>query len=1042
MSTGAGLVGRDQLLAQLRRAAQDAAAGRGGLVLLTGEAGIGKTALAAAAAADAEGRGARVAWGWGWQGVGAPAYWPWVQVLRSLVAADERLRWRAAALASPARLLPELAATPPPPAPAEPGPAARFRLLDELSSLLLAAAEERPLVVVLDDLQWADLASLRLLGFLARRLPVSRVLVVGTWRELDQPPGEQAASLLADLAAAGTVVPLGALSDDQVARLMAGPLGGQPGAGVVADVQRRTGGNPFFVQQVTRLLASGAPAGIPFGVGEAIRRRLARLRPACLELLCTAAVAGPEVTVSLLARVTGDPAGTVRDLLAEAAAAGVLAGPAGPLQPYRFAHDLFRETILEGLAPADRTRLNLRVATALEAERDAGGGVPPARLADHFGQAGSEGEDAAVRYAALAAAEATRRLAHEEAARLLARALEVLDGAPRAGGDRRTRLLLELAAARRRAGDLPGSREACLRAAELARAAADAEGLAEAALSLQAVGTRSWPSLVHELVPVLEEAAAAVGDRDRPLRARVLAALARELAWNGMDVERAARLAGEAMVSARRTGDPATLAACLVAGHNAGWRPGNAAGRLAMASQIAELAGTLQDLELLAEAHLLSAADLLELADPRFQAELAEFLRIAPDLGQPRLRYAARTRLATQALLAGRAAETERLIAEAAALGREIGEPDAADVELAQLWELRGLQGRRAELRAQTEALFPDDTPQGRFFRAMLLLEQGDREGAEAAAGLLLDTAAPAGIPADRNWLVSFTFAAELAAALGSLAACRWLYDTLAPHAAEAAVVGTAIVFRGVVDHHLGVLAAVLGRPEEARGHLERAVAANERLGARPWALRSRSELERLAGDGPAAPGEPGAAPGVFRRDGALWTLGYGGRTVRMRDAKGLRDLAALLAAPGRPVHAADLVAASAALEAAAPALRMGADEVLDDRARSEIRARLLDLEAEVEEAGRWHDPERAARAALERDALVAELAAATGLGGRARRLGDQPERARKTVTARIRDVLDRIERIHPALGAHLRASVTTGTFCSYSPPAPTAWEL
>jgi len=160
-----------------------------------------------------------------------------------------------------------------------------------------------------------------------------------------------------------------------------------------------------------------------------------------------------------------------------------------------------------------------------------------------------------------------------------------------------------------------------------------------------------------------------------------------------------------------------------------------------------------------------------------------------------------------------------------------------------------------------------------------------------------------------------------------------------------------------------------------------------------------------------------------------------------MRDAKGLRDLATLLRSPGRPIRAANLVAG--ADDAAVSAeLRMGADEVLDERARQELRARLLDLEAEIEEAGRWHDPERAARAVLERDALVAELAAATGLGGRARRLGDQSERARKTVTARIRDVIDRVERVHPALGAHLRASVTTGTFCSYSPPAPTAWEL
>jgi hypothetical protein len=283
-------------------------------------------------------------------------------------------------------------------------------------------------------------------------------------------------------------------------------------------------------------------------------------------------------------------------------------------------------------------------------------------------------------------------------------------------------------------------------------------------------------------------------------------------------------------------------------------------------------------------------------------------------------------------------------------------------------------------------------------------------------------------------WVQSVAFASELAAALGARAACRWLHDALLPHADGAVVVGVAIAFRGAVAHYLGLLAAALDRPEEARAHFEHALAVHERLGARTWAARSRQEL---AGDGRSPAGGQ-----VFRRDGTLWTLGYAGRTVRMRDAKGLRDLAALLAAPGRLVPAAELVAAAAG-EAAVPAdLRLGADEVLDDRARHELRARLLDLEEEIEEADRWHDQERAARATAERDALVAELAAAAGLGGRARRLGDQSERARKTVTARIRDVIGRVERLHPALGAHLRASVTTGTFCSYSPPAPTAWEL
>jgi energy-converting hydrogenase Eha subunit A len=217
-----------------------------------------------------------------------------------------------------------------------------------------------------------------------------------------------------------------------------------------------------------------------------------------------------------------------------------------------------------------------------------------------------------------------------------------------------------------------------------------------------------------------------------------------------------------------------------------------------------------------------------------------------------------------------------------------------------------GLQGRRSELLPMVRALFGDDSPPGRYFVATTLLEQGDRAGAEAVAGPLLDLPAPPAFPADRTWVQSVAFACELAAALGARAACRWLYATLLPHADQAAVVGVAIAFNGAVAHYLGLLAAALDRPEEARAHFEHALAVHERLGARTWAARSR---DRLAGD--RRPTGAPASGGVFRRDGALWTLGYAGRTVRMRDAKGLRDLATLLGAPGRPVHAADLVAAA-----------------------------------------------------------------------------------------------------------------------------------
>jgi hypothetical protein len=789
--------------------------------------------------------------------------------------------------------------------------------------------------------------------------------------------------------------------------VLAGILGAAPAPALVANVRRRTGGNPFFVQQVSRLLAqSGSPdrlqtaseTGIPFGVREAVERRLARLRPPCAEVVTAAAVVGPEFGPALLSRVTGRPAGAVRDLLDEAVRAQVLAAPAGPLQPYRFAHDLFRESIDERLGTEARARLHRQIGEALEAERDAVGGVSLAQLANHFARAGAGAEDAAVRYATLAAAEATQRLAHAEAAQHLARALEALDGSAQPQGPRRVELLLELAAAHRRAGDLAASRRACRRAAELASRAGDAQALARSALSLHAIGSRSWPSLAGELLLALEEASVALGEQDTPLRARVLASLARELAWNGTDVARAARLADAAVTTALRTGDRATLAACLLAQHNAIWEPGNAADRLALAVQITELAEEIGDLELAAEARLLRVADLLELADPAFQGELAEFLRLAAALRQPRWRYAALSRLAMQALLAGRFDEVEPLVQLAAALAREIDEPDAADVELSQLWELRGDQGRRAELLERLRDLFPDDSPPRRYFEAMALLEQGDRKGAEHAAGPLLDLMDITALPADRSWIPAATFAAELAAALGMRPACEVLYQALAPYAAGAVMVGAAITFRGAVAYYLGLLATVLDRPEEAGGHFQHASDVHQRLGAKAWRLPTRQQLAGLLPGPPMAQEPPGGeAPttgGTFQRDGALWTLAYAGREVRMRDAKGLRDLATLLRAPGRPVHAADLLAGRADEEAAAADLRLGADEVLDDRARREIRERLLELEDETEEANRWHDAERAARATLERDALLREVAAAAGLGGRARRLGDQSERA------------------------------------------------
>ncbi len=397
------------------------------------------------------------------------------------------------------------------------------------------------------------------------------------------------------------------------------------------------------------------------------------------------------------------------------------------------------------------------------------------------------------------------------------------------------------------------------------------------------------------------------------------------------------------------------------------------------------------------------------------------------------------------------------------------------DVRYDQGWDLLTAQGRLGELGGTLPEMFPDpESAQARGARALVMLASGARaEAAEVVAPLL--KAGPETIPPGRQQLLGLTYAAELSAAFGVVPMAERLYAALLPFQDETVVSGAAITFKGAVAHYLGLLATVLGQAATAARHLERAVAAHDRLDAAAWSLRSRYQLAtvwlgeperraaavatlaevaaaarklglaQLARDAEAAGFAAGQIPvseGIFTRDGALWTLAYGGVTVRMRDAKGLSDLAVLLAAPGRQVPAADLIAAAGAGQAGLADLRLGADEVLDATARRQVRARLASLGEDIAEAESWNDPERAARARAERDALLRELAAAAGPAGQPRLLGDQSERARKAVTARIRDIIARIEAVHPALAGHLRESVTTGTRCSYSPPTPVTWRL
>jgi tetratricopeptide (TPR) repeat protein len=986
------LIGRAHALAAVDEAIAATEAGRGQLLLVSGEAGIGKTALASQVLGAGPGRGLLVAWAACGPQAGAPAYWPWVQVLRAVAAAHPDLPEPLAGLVGAARR------------DRDPDPdAARFRLFDALAGYLLRISERVPLVIVLDDLQWSDEPSLLALRFVAGQLPAARVLLLGTYRDVEASPA------LRDLARGARVVPLAGLDEPAVAELMTRIAGRPPEPAVARQVWLRTAGNPFFAREVTRLLGSlgEAAEGVPEGVRDILDQRLSRLSPACADLLRTAAVIGREFPVELLARVGRRPSDEVVDLLEEAAAHRVLLRPPAPPGRYRFVHDLFVETVVGGLRAGDRARRHLAVARTLVELREAGWPAPDAQLAVHFGAAGPGGVAEAVTYSVRAAAQAAARLAYEDACAHLERAVRVAPD--------RLELLLDLGDARYRAGRAEPAREAFHEAATLARDAGNGPALAQAALGTHRLGARSGRH--NPQTTALLEEAAKLSDVDGSTRALVLAALARDIHHNLRTDPRPAALAADAVALARAADDPRVLGACLLARHDAAWRPGSAADRLPIATEIAELARRAGDAELYAQAIQLRAGALLELGDPAAVSELTAYCRLAEELGYPRARWNALTRQTTLATLGDRLDEAERLVIEALTLGLRIGEPDAYGVAGAQ----SSVLGALGRVTPPFDGSFDGGVEADVYGRvndplivAMSVLGGGDRTRAAA----LMTGYRVADLPGSHDpepWI----FAAWLFAELGPDESRQHVYELLLPLAGTGAVVGGAAAFQGPVDLYLGLLAAALGRPGVAAGHYRAGLAFAERLGAPAWVRRA---------------GEFVGAGNEFRLDGAVWHLRYAGRTASVPDGKGMHDLALLLAAPGRSLPVGELIGHIASAT--------GADEVLDATARAAYKARLTDLETEIDEAEAAGDLGRAERARTEREFLIHELAAATGLGGRARRLGDETEKARKTVTARIRHTIGRIARVHPELGEHLETSIRTGTQCSYQPSGPIGWQL
>lgn len=754
------IVGRDSELASLAALVTDAAAGRGRVALLSGDAGIGKTTLAEAAAGYARAAGLRIGWGRCPPAV-APPYWPWTQVLRALDLDADLFE------------------------------AGRFASRPELSAGLAEAIATRTrddgVLVVLEDMHWADAGSRDLLEFVAGTVSGQRLLVLSTARPEDK-------TAVPRLEGAGVRrLELEGIDLPATRSLVLRIAGAEPSEEYAAEVFRRTGGNPFFAAEVARLQASrGRPAGVvPAAVRQVLEYRLARLPHESFALLQLASVLGaPEP--ERLARVSGHPVSHVRALLAAAAEARIVVGP-------EFAHELLRETLYLGLGDSRRADLHRQVAEHLQAEG-------PAELARHWSlAAGDDAPGHAAELSLVAGDMAAAGLAHEQAVGHYRAAIEL--------GRRSLDVRLRLGAAQVQAGHIADGRATLRRVARTARDGGNGEVLAQAVLAMGGgLGGFEVDLSDPDQVPLLEDAMRLLPSGDSALRAAVLARLSLARAGSAPFEDRAA-LAADAVAMARRIDDPVAEIAALAGLCDACSGPDDLARRLDAADRMVALGHHDAVLELLARRIRLRAR--LEMGDiGGVRSDLAAYAGIAERLCSPTYGWLVPMWRGMLAELEGDLASAERHVAELAELAQAA---QSTNGEL-MAWSLRWRIARRRhdtdEIRRLATVLagWSDGyTAPWDCSYALLRAESGDPAGARRHLSRVMESGIAA-VPRDSEWLELVWSLGEAAILLDDADAARAVHTALAPYAELWAVDGYGAACFGQVRDLLARLDEYAGR--------------------------------------------------------------------------------------------------------------------------------------------------------------------------------------------------------------------------------------
>jgi tetratricopeptide (TPR) repeat protein len=1099
-------VGRVRELAVLDAALAAARSGRGRVVLVVGEPGIGKTCVAGEFARRAREAGAEVLAGRCYEGPGAPAFWPWAQVVRGYASGRDAATLEAEigpGAADVAGVIPDLHQWMPalgaPPLVSE--AQARFRVFEALTRALVRAAVRRPIVIVLEDLHGADPSSLLLLQFLAREVGGAGVVVVGTLRSVSLVPGQPLADTLGELVREGVSerMELAGLDIGDVAELMTLMAGEVPSPTLAAAVHARTEGNPLYVMEVVRALITGGGFGsatrgvqIPPTVRSAIGRHLGTLSAPARWTITLGALFGREFRANLVARAGGlDPA-TVLEHVDEVLRAHLVVPLSGEPGRYRFAHALFGETLVEALGEWRRVALHRDVARALAADARADALVP--EIAHHWLAAGSTGDpEEAVGWARRAGDRAFAVLAYEEAGAWYEQALTALGWTGRDDPPLRAELLLGLGEAAKRGGAQGDARRAFEKAAVIARAIGSADMLTRAAIGYAPAswwGEHMPPDT--RVVAFLEEAIAAWHGRDGSLHARALVRLAMAMLF-GNPVRRS-HLLTNGVAMARRVGDEDALRAVLVgllSGYEARF---DCEGRLEIATELVRLAEAARDLEALAVGRLWRCVHLMECGDLAGSvSEVAALEEAADELRQPTWQWHVVLVRAIHELAAGTLAEAERIIERAAELGNSLLKTDAVKAyHVGQMLYLGLLRGNPDPVPYRSVfGTHPDPVSLSPLAWAYCEIGQLD-EARKLLEALSVDDFAV--VRGDLLPVVAAVHLSEAAAALGDAERAAALARILAPHARHWIVWAEGIPL-GPTALPLGLLARTMGCLDEALAHFEFAVAESRRTGARPYLARGLYEqavllrvrdaagdasgaaallaeadavAEAIGMDGlrrkiaaagvlgrhdvPApAPRHPGRS--VFRREADYWIASYGGTTVRLRDARGFAYLAVLLRHPDRELHATDVVRLAGGGHEVGNGPRPRPDHELATSPDLGHAGPLLDARA--------HAAYRARLAELRADLAEAEglndlgrvghcraeiTALVQQLAGakRGRTAAAHGERARVAVTKGLKAALERIAASHPELGRHLTATVRRGYFCVYRPDPvrPVRWDM